>query len=410
MKILVITQFYWPEPFKIHNICENLVDRGHQVTVVTGFPNYPEGQIYEQYRDLSKRQEIVNGVNVIRCKARPRKKGIVNLAWSYLSYAYKGVKSVSKLKHQFDAILVYQMSPIFMAIPAIYFKRKNKIPLYVYCLDLWPESVKEFIKNEKSILYRIIKGVSVSIYNRADMVGITSKPFRQYLIDVCRVENNKIVYLPQYAEGDFSVESVQTEENGYIDFVFMGNVGISQDLDKVVYAVKQMDPCLPFKVHIVGSGSNWEQIKKLVDDLNLSEKIILHGRYPLSEMPSFYRLADACLLTLSANSAIGLTIPGKLQGYMSAGKPIIAAANGASREIIKEADCGICVPAGDVKKLAEALTDFTINHSKYQNCAINSRKYFEIHFTKKIVMDQLEDQMNEMLKMWRKNNHEDTHD
>lgn len=393
MKILVVSQYYWPEQFRINEVCEELVRRGHEVTVLTGRPNYPEGEVYLGYEN--KEQENHNGVNIVRCKIRPRKKGNLNLGLNYLSYMWRANKAIKKISADFDISFVYQMSPVLMAVPAIRYKKRTGCPVYLYCLDIWPESIKDVFKNERSIFYKFVKKVSQVIYNSADHISITSKPFAGYLHDVCKVSEEKISYLPQHAEDVMLMSDIRTIDNGCIDLVFMGNVGYAQDLENVARAVQLVRTEKNFLIHIVGDGSTLKQLKECVKQLGVEEKFVFYGRHPLEDMPYYYCLADACLLTLGNDNATGMTIPGKLQGYMSAGKVVIAAINGAANELILESNCGISVPAGQPKELAKAITRFIENNDQFIDCGKNGRAYFEHFFCLDQHISQLDKELQE---------------
>ena len=205
MKILVISQFYPPEPFRIGDICEELAKRGNDVTVITALPNYPKGEIYEGYEKKDKLDERLKRVHIIRCKSRPRHQGVFNLGLSYLSYMSKANKIVKKMQTDFDIVFVYQLSPVLMAIPAIKYKKKHNTPIYLYCLDVWPDSIRDIFKSEKSILYWIIKMISRRIYCACDMIGVTTRSFIKYLNEKCCVKLDNMVYLPQHAEDTLSL-------------------------------------------------------------------------------------------------------------------------------------------------------------------------------------------------------------
>lgn len=396
-KILVISQYYYPEQFRINDICEELVKRGHSVTVVTGLPNYPGGKIYADYRSSVHKDELINGVRVIRCNIIERRSGSIFLGLNYISFMITGSMKVNKLKEKFDVIYVYQMSPVLMAVPALKYKSRHQVPIFLYCCDLWPESIKDVFKNENSIIFKIAKIISEKVYQNSDLIGITSKPFKGYLNSVCGVDSDKIFYLPQHAEDIYLKMDLSVVDNECIDFMFMGNIGVSQDIDCIIKAVSLIESDKKFIIHFVGDGSRLNHAKNLVKDLSLEDKIIFHGKHPLSEMPQYYKLADACILTLSNDSLIGTTMPAKLQGYMAAGKPVIAAIDGAAQEVINESDCGICVNAGDYIELAKAMDDFINNQDKYHMCGSNGRKYFKENFTKEIYIENLESQLTKIM-------------
>ncbi|WP_270507709.1 glycosyltransferase family 4 protein [Eubacterium limosum] len=394
MNILVVSQYYYPEPFRVHEVCEGLVTMGHKVTVLTTFPNYPEGEIYDGYENQRERIEIINGVEVRRYYTIPRHSGAKYLIFSYLSYAFIISKIIKTLDKNFDCVYVYQMSPVLMAIPAIKYKKLNKVPMYLYCLDIWPESIKTHILNEKNILYRLIKKISSHIYQKADCIGITSRAFCKYLVEECGVDINRISYLPQHAM-DIGVCNKKNNSD-HTALFFTGNIGKDQNIDLIIDAVDKIRNIPGYTVEFVGSGSRLEYAKKKVKDLMLDNIIIFHGRFPASRMPEFYEKADACLLTLCGDSLIGMTIPGKMQGYMSAGKIIIGAIEGDAAKIIRESNCGIVVSSNDVNGFSEGLKLFITHKEQFKRCGINARKYYEQHFTIEQHLESLEISLNNL--------------
>lgn len=388
MKILVVSQWYYPEEFRINEICETLVKMGNEVTVLTGLPNYPNKDIPKEYSSGKRSKEKINGVNVIRTYEFARKNGTLRLIFNYLSFAISASLKVFKLEQDFDIVYVYEISPITMGIPAIIYKKLNKVPLHLYCCDLWPESISGVIKNKKNIIYKFVTRMSKWIYSNCDQITVTSKPFIKYLIDNHGIEKNKIFYLPQHAE-DIKVNR-RVVNRDCIEFIFMGNIGTAQDIECILKASEILkNKGKRFKVNFVGDGSFLEKSKEIVKKSNLENYIIFHGRHAQSEMSKFYENSDVCLLTLKGDSFVGMTIPGKLQGYMSAGKMVLGAINGAAQEIIKEAQCGISVPASDFNSLVIAMEEIINNPEICEEYGKNSRKYYDQNFTKDIFIERL---------------------
>ena len=178
-----------------------------------------------------------------------------------------------------------------------------------------------------------------------------------------------------------------------VDFVFLGNLGIAQNLIAVLQAVERIKNIPEFMMHFVGDGSVLDEMKKYVADHGLEKVVSFYGRRPVDEMPKFYKLADACLVSLQADNQIGLTLPGKVQGYMAAGKPIIGMIDGSTKDVIDESGCGICVKAGDVDALANAMKEFIENRDKYKDCGERARDYFKSNFRKKAFMNKLESEL-----------------
>lgn len=392
MKILIVSQYYYPEQFQINGIAPELVRRGHEVTVVCGLPNYPKGEIFEGYENRF--EEEIDGVEVIRCKNIPRGHNPISLFRNYISFYRNANKVVDALPEDFDVVFSYQLSPITMVLPAIRYKKRTGKPLLLYCLDLWPESAQSHVKFKKGLLYRYIKKLSSNIYNACDRIIVTSKPFIGYLSHKHGITSEKFGYLPQHADDSMlSLDLGKTENDGKIHFMYAGNFGAAQRLDVVIKAATILGKRDDYVIDFVGDGSKREELEALVKENHLEENVVFHGNQKRADMPSFYKKADVLLITLRGNNAVGDTMPGKLQTYMTVGKPILGAINGAAKEVIEDAQCGSCVKAGDYEGLAN-LMEFYIKHPKeYDVCGKNARYYFRKHFTLEHYMNGLEEEL-----------------
>lgn len=388
MKILVICQYYYPENFQITPICEQLANNGHDVTVLTGRPNYPTGIIPEEYKK-GHRDEVINGVRIIRCKEIGRKKGAAFLALNYLSYMLSASRKVKMLPEDFDLVFVYQLSPVLMAIPGKRYAKKHHTPMILYCCDLWPESMKIYIRNERNIIFKLVKAVSTGIYQSAEKVIAQSTSFLSYLSKTHGISDNRLTYIPAFADETYLTQDF-TPTDDTIDFAFLGNLGMAQDLMSVLTAVNKIKAVPGFKVHFVGDGSVLGEMKEYVAAHGLENIVFFYGRRPVDEMPKFYKIADACLVSLTGENQIGLTLPSKLQGYMAAGKPVIGMINGSAKDVIDESGCGICVEAGDIDGLAAAMKQFVMEREKYKDCGQKARDYFKLNFSKEKFMEKLE--------------------
>lgn len=401
MKILVVSQYYWPEQFRVTDICENLVCLGHEVTVIAGIPNYPEGEIYEGYETSYKQPEIHNGVTIIRCNNKPRHKGAKALAINYLSYVFCANKVVSQLKDEFDLVYVYQMSPITMAIPAIKYKKKHKIPMYLYCLDIWPESFRDTNEqktmSKRNPVFLLVKSLSKWIYRKADCVGVKCNEFTDYLVRTCGVNRERCKLLYEHAESNYLSVSERTIDNNCIDFMFLGNLGHSSNCLNILKATEKLKKSMAYKIHFVGDGSEMENLRSYVVEHSMEDRVIFHGRVPQAEVIEFYNYADVCLLTLSNLSETGLTPPAKLMGYMAASRPILGAINGASQRIIRDANCGFTTDYDDVDGLADYMQRVVDNPGMLNGLGENGRKYFLNHFTLEKHMSTLEKQLKDLI-------------
>ncbi|MCR5610588.1 MAG: glycosyltransferase family 4 protein [Clostridiales bacterium] len=379
MNILIVSQYYYPEQFQINEIAEGLVKKGHSVTVLCGLPNYPQGRIFKGYR-FGKRHETVNGVEIKRCFQFGRGKSKVGLILNYVSFALSGSLKVLFLKKKYDVAVSYQLSPVTMAYPAMLYKKLSGKKLFLYCLDIFPESVLSHTGRD-GFIYRKTAGISRKIYSACNLIGVTSKPFLKYLNEVNGVDKEKMVYLPQHAGDEMLKMDLGAEDNGVADFMFAGNIGFGQNLETLVEAASLIAD-RDFVVHIVGDGSKLNSLKDAVREKGLEKRFVFYGRVDRSEMPDYYKKADALILTLRGDNAVGDTMPGKLQTYMTTGKPIIGAINGAAQEVILESGCGLCGPASDAGTLARNMLAFIDSPESFIGCGEKAREYFLEYFTR----------------------------
>lgn len=397
MRILIVCQYYYPEQFQINEIAAELVKRGHQVTVLTGLPNYPTGIVPTEYRQGQKRDEVIDGVRVIRCFEIGRKQGKLNLALNYASFSVAGTLAARSMQEKYDVILCYQLSPVTMAYPAIAYAKKHKCPSILYCLDIWPESAQAHVSNDKGMLYRLISRMSASIYKQFDRILVTSAPFIDYMHDVNGVELAKLDYLPQHADDSYLAMDLSSEDNGKVDFMYAGNLGHGQVVETTIQAAAELKDMNNFQVHIVGDGARAHDLKQLAQNLSIDDKIIFHGHRGRDEMPEIYKKADALLLTLRGNNYVGNTLPGKLQVYMTTGKPVLGAINGAAKEIIADSGCGKCVPAEDYRGLSRLMREYIENPDSFKDCGRKGREYFQTNFTMDKYMNSLEHALSKLI-------------
>lgn len=394
MRLLVVTQYYYPEPFRIHEICEELVRRGNEVTVVTSVPNYPEGNVYVGYQNEDSEQ-ILNGVRVIRCQCRPRKQGAKNLALNYVSF-YKNANRVLKSLHcSFDVVYTYQLSPVTSSLPGLNYAKKHNIPSLLYCLDLWPESVISYV-SEGNPIFKVVKELSASIYKKATKVAVTSPCFVNYISSLTAIPQQNISFIPQHSKDLGLIEKEGEDE--CVNFVFLGNIGESQFIDGLMRVVDKIKDRQGYKVHIVGSGSELDNVKALASSLCLDEKVVFHGRQPKEKMPDYYKMADICIVSLRHEGVVGWTIPGKVQEYMSAGKAILGCIDGDTKAVIDEAKCGLCCEAENEEEYAKnmiALID--AGKAELSEYGRNARTYYETHFTLEKHVDEIERELIQLI-------------
>lgn len=387
MKILVFSQYYYPERFLITDITAELVRRGNDVTVVTGYPNYPKGKIYPEYKDKKVKYEEINGVKVYRTDIIPRGKSRVKLFLNYLSYkknAYKTAKFLSG----FDIVYCYQLTPVMQLSPAIKYAKKHNLKLVCYCLDLAPMSGEKTVKKFK-ILNGIYKRNSKKLYNACDKIAVTSKSFIEYLNKVNGVPTDKLVYLPQHAPENLTLSDLSKPLGVKKTLVYAGNVGKGTGLKTLILAANELKKqgTEGFNIEICGDGNLKSDLISLVNELKLNDTVKFVNGVAMSDMPKVYSRADALIITLRKGQ---ITVPGKLQAYMATGKPVIGAMSGSGKDLIEEADCGVCAEAEDYIGLAVLIKNYLKTPSDYQILGENGRKYFLNNFTLKTHVDGLE--------------------
>lgn len=402
MKILIISQYYYPEQFQINEIAPELVRRGHEVTVVCGLPNYPHGTIYAGYETKEERENKASryreqtGVNVIYSWQVLRGKGAIKRIANYFSFPIHASRIVKKLSPDYDVILCYHVSPIMMIYPGVVYKKKHHVPMVTYNLDIWPECAQAFTKSNKGLIYKLITKMSSWLYQQNDLILVTSRPFIDYLYRADGVEVNKMKYLPQHSSSEMLDMNLNSDENGVADFLFAGNLGKGQWLDVIVKAAGVLGVRKNYMIHIVGDGSMRQELEALVKEKHLEDNFVFYGNQNRKDMPSFYKKADVLLISLRGNNEVGNTMPGKLQVYMTTGKPILGAINGAAKEVIEEAQCGRCVAAGDYEGLAELMKHYIDHPDEYSKCGKNAKEYFKNNFTLDFFITQLERELIEI--------------
>ena len=384
MKILVACQYYAPEPFRISDICEALAEQGNDVTVVTGTPNYPEGEIYPGYEKGARADEVIGGVRVHRCPLIPRKSGAVYRFLNYYSFVWSSRRYLRKMKEDFDVVFVNQLSPVMMAEGALAWAKRNHRRCVLYCLDLWPESLLAGGIGQGSPIYQLFLRISRRIYRSADGILVSSRGYAEYFREKFQIEN--VRYLPQYAEDLFGELPQPTEEKQTVDFLFAGNVGSGQSVETIVEAARLLKNERTIHIHIVGGGISLEKCRILAEGL---PNITFYGRQKLEQMPRYYAMADVFLVSLMKDPVLSMCLPGKVQSYLAAGKPVVGAIDGEAARVIREAECGMCAPAEDPETLAELIRRMAAQPELRKQYGVNARQYYRAHFQKEKFISDL---------------------
>lgn len=393
MRVLLVTQYFHPENFKSNDVAFEMARRGHDVTVLTGLPNYPGGKIFDGYGLFRRRVGTVNGVKVLRTLVIPRGKGGgVRLALNYLSWAF--IASIwaffMALFRKYDAVIVHETSPITQGFPALVVKAIQRIPMYFWVLDLWPESLQAAGNVNNRYVLGFFSKIAALMYRNSSKILMSSKGFRESILDKGDFED-KLVYFPNWAEDVFStVEAKPLPElpDGF-KVMFAGNIGEAQDFENVMNAALLLKGT-GVRMVIVGDGRKKQWVDRFVEENMLQDVVYMMGRYPLEYMPSFFDKADVLFLSLKDEYIFSLTTPAKLQAYMASGKPVMAMINGEARKLIEEAGCGLSCPSGDHAAFAECIMNLkNMTPSERNLMGDNGLQYFDRYFNKDKCIDAL---------------------
>jgi glycosyltransferase involved in cell wall biosynthesis len=394
-RILLVTQYFYPENFKSNDLAFELVKKGYEVDALVGIPNYPDGRYFKKYGLFQKRIEKVNGVKIYRSFQTPRGKKATGIALSinYLTFAFFASfwALILAIFRKYNYIIVHEPSPITQALPALIVKKIQKIPFYIWVLDIWPDAMTSGgnIKNKK-ILSSIDFFVKY-VYNNSTKILISSKGFANL---ICRQGDfaDKIIYFPNWSEDLLKMPKLPIPElpQGFI-IMMAGNLGSAQKLDSVMKAVLELKEIDEIKWVFLGDGSERVWIENFVKENDLTATVFVMGRYPFDTMGSFFNSANAMLLTLNADFPhLKAVVPARLQSYMAAGRPVLAMIDGGGAEIIKESDCGFVAGAADYKSLVDIVRNLVLpNKDNFEAKGMNGRLFFEKHYKKEICINHL---------------------
>ena len=403
MKILVISQYFWPENFRINEICEALKSKGHELHVITSLPNVPEGKFYEGYSWFKKGPKEYKGISLERVRVTPRgKSNFLLLAINCFTFAINALFHIPKhVKRGYDTVFVFEPSPLSVALPAIFFRRltKKKIPISLYVMDIWPQSMY-FLLSLKSgshkLLRRVMNRVCSNIHRKFDTLFLSSPSFKDKLTEQ-GVDPKRMVYFPNWAE-DISETEFDTETAnkfgvaGKFIIMFAGNIGRAQGLDEVIEAARMMHSNKDIIWFIVGNGTEAGRLNEKVREYGIEDTVIMPGWQDKNTIGKFLSIASVFLVSLSDNEVLNITLPGKMQTYMKMKKPIIAFMNGEGAKLIEEAKAGKAVPAGDYVSLSKAAEEvYNLDKSILTRMGHNAYNFCQENFDRGKLLDTLED-------------------
>lgn len=389
MRVLIVTQYFNPENFRINDLAKEFAENGYHVDALVGIPNYPEGKYFKGYGLFKRRVEVVDGVKVYRCFQFPRgaKPGNVRLALNYLSYMFSAciwVLFYFVFKRKYDAIIAYEPSPITLIIPAILLGKLRRTKVLSWIQDIWPDSITgNASERQRTLLWKPLSWITEFVYRCSDKLLISSKGMADL---ICRKKDytSKIVYVPNWSE-DFKIRYNDAEvpmPKDTFNLLMAGTINEGIGVDVVCQFIQELSSYDDIKIVFLGGGARKEELECYIKDHNLTNAIVL-GRYPYEYMPMFYAKADAMLLSLAPTDLkhLDVTVPARLQSYMSAGKPVFAMIGSGAADVITNAKCGFVVPSGDYRSLANLVKENYRNSELLKILGENARKAYERDFT-----------------------------
>lgn len=402
MRILVVTQYFWPENFRVNDLVSELLKRGHEVTVLTGKPNYPSGKVFEDFSQNPNKFTHYHGARIFRVPMIARARGAARLLLNYVSFAIGASIWGSWLlrNRDFDVIFVYEPSPVTVGLPAVLLSRLKRIPIVFWVLDLWPETLAALgVVRSPRMLTWIGKMVGF-IYNNCSLILGQSQGFLASIAKYCS-DAQKIRYFPSWAEDIFSQNSMYkapeiSVRDGCFNVLFAGNVGEAQDLPTVLDAAERLKDNPNIRWLVVGDGRKSDWLQSEVERRSLQECVILLGRFAVERMPSFYAHADSLLVSLKKDPVFSMTIPGKVQSYLMSGLPLLGMLDGEGAHVIEQAGAGLTCAAGDSAGLAAAVLTMTNMSTEERNrMGKSGRAYAHKEFSREMLMNQFEKFLNE---------------
>ncbi len=396
--ILLISQYFYPEPFRVNDMAAEWVKRGYKVTVLTGIPNYPMGKFYDGYDYRHKRRECWNGVDIIRIPLIPRgnsRNKLLNaagMAANYLSFIVSGRGWVKKNNVKADLVFTVEVSPMTQALIGTWYKKRYHVPAYLYVQDLWPENVVTVTGIQSKAVIGPINRMVDKIYRETDEIFTTSPSFVKAIVNrKTKVDRKKVHYWPQYAEEFYrpmprqNIDGIPDDDSFKI--AFTGNIGTAQGLG-ILPETARLLKTENVKFIIVGDGRFLPELERQIEKRRVREKFILLPRVPASRIPEILSACNAGFISFAQTPLWEMTIPAKLQSYMACGKAIIASASGETKRIIQEAECGVCCEIGNAQALADGIKKLI--RADCQDMGRKARKYFRENFDKKKLMDQMD--------------------
>lgn len=398
-RILIVTQHFWPEAFRVNDLAAGFIERGWQVDVLCGLPNYPKGEWFSGYHYTGPRRETHDGVNIIRA-GEIRRKGNTGarIFLNYVSWPVCAVFNLWRLKGPYTAVLCYNTSPVLMNLPAIVYAKLHKVSLTSYVLDIWPENLYSVLPVKNRFLRGIAHWVSDWHYRRCNKLIAMSGSLRRRLCQRTGKPESAVAVIPQHCEDFYAVpihdETLVARFAGRFNLVFTGNFSPAQSLETVIKAAvkARATGADALRLVLVGDGMSADALKSLAKELDAGDTVEFLPSVRPEQVPAYTALADGLVASLSASEDLGMTVPAKIASYMAAAKPLLASMDGEGAAAVAEAGCGFVSAAEDVDALAANMAALCAASSdELAEMGRRAFAYYETHYRRRAVLDRLEE-------------------
>lgn len=400
--VLVITQYFWPENFKINDLIFKLKKK-YKFTVLTGEPNYPEGKIYTKFKFNKKKFNYFYNAKVHRVFTITRGNSKIKLFLNYINFIFCAsfYSLIFFKKKKFDLIFVCGYSPIFSIIPAIILKKIYKIPVVLWVLDLWPDTLKAMGVIKSNLIINLLHFFINKIYKNCELILVQSNAMLKKISQ--RVKKKKIIFFPTWAEDVFKKKILRNKykkSKGYLNIVFAGNIGEAQDIELIFKcAIDLIKKNKKIKWIFVGEGRKYLWLRNNIKKHKVEKYFVLLGKKPLNEMPMVYKIADIFLVSLKKKKVFEDTVPGKVQSYMMYGKPLLGLVSGETRKLILKSKSGLVANSGSQKDFKKVLTKFlNLNNFSLNKMGDNAKRFALKNFDSSISMNKIEKYFNSIIK------------
>jgi colanic acid biosynthesis glycosyl transferase WcaI len=404
LRLLVVSQYFWPEDFRINELVSELSGRGHMVTVLTGKPNYPSGVVFPEFAADPARFSSYAGARIIRASMLPRGQGKLRLLLNYVSFAIGATIAgwLALRDEQFDAIFVFEPSPVTVGLPALALRATRGWPVAFWVLDQWPDSLRAVGVVRSARLLSLVGMLVRAIYSRCDVI---LSPSRLLLPQISKYAGprQRVEYFPNWAEAGYAAASVNAAPEvplapGVFSVMFAGNIGEAQDFPAILDAAERLAARADIRWLVVGDGRVAPWVRAEIIRRGLEERVLMLGRYPSERMPSFFQHADALLVSLKPEPIFAMTSPGKIQSYLAFGRPVLAMLDGEGATVIEEAGAGLTSAAGNGERLADNVVRLAAMSSTARTAMGHAgAAHAAREFARPVLVDRLEGWLHDMI-------------